>query len=286
MNPITEVNLNRIDSNLNRVDEVRYLRYPDTAAQATAEPATQPNIARPPMNSAATRLIAVLGAPAAGKSTLTRQVSAVTGATVFRLREFAQDYRRTHLAAAGAFATDDPLGWLSDDTVAMLLDAAFRVPPHGLGPTVLLENLPGNAAQLGMLLDRAAAIGGRLELVVLAAPDSVLAARARTRRVCPGCERDPRGDPHRPAQSVPHDPDRCRACDRRLAPRRSDEPALFQARLRRFRDRMPAIRAAAARRQVPCHPIDSTSDAAAAVTALVNLRRLAPTPTPLRSAHP
>lgn len=231
------------------------------------------------MTSPPARLIAVVGAPAAGKSTLTRQVHTATGATVFRLREFAENYRRTHQATPATFASQDPLGWLPDLTVAVLLAAAFPAPPPGRNPTVLLENLPGNAAQLEMLAHRAAAIEGQLELVMLSAPDSVLAARARTRRVCLTCEPDPRGDPHRPAQPAPHDPDRCRRCDGRLAPRRSDEPELFQARLRRFHDRIPAIRAVAARHRVPCHAIDSTRGTATAVTALVNVCRLVPAPT-------
>ena len=53
--------------------------------------------------------------------------------------------------------------------------------------------------------------------------------------------------------------DRCASCGGRLVPRHSDEPHLLQARLRRFRDNQPAIRAAAHALRVPYRLIDATA---------------------------
>ncbi|MEU7906370.1 hypothetical protein [Actinoplanes sp. NPDC049118] len=236
-------------------------------------------MSRPPV-----RLIAVIGPPAVGKSTLSRHLQDTAGAGVFRLREFAETYRQAHPAQAAAFATTDPLGWLPDTAVAVLFGAALSDAFPELCPVMVLENLPGNAAQLDLLRDRAAAIGARLDLVVLTAPDRVLADRAQTRRVCASCEPDPRGDPHQPAHAADDDPQRCRRCGGRLAARRSDTPELFQARLGRFRASLPAIRTAALAAHVPCHFLDSTGDITTTAVAVQAACRLTLHPTPLRSA--
>lgn len=124
------------------------------------------------------RLVAVIGPPAVGKSTVTGLAATALGAHVFRLREFAERYQVDHSEFDHLFETADPLGWFRDDTVKMLLDAAFNVPPRA--GTVLLENLPGNATQLHYLVELSCAAGHELEVVELAAPDNVLTVRAST----------------------------------------------------------------------------------------------------------
>ncbi|MGH3838555.1 MAG: hypothetical protein ACRDSF_23105 [Pseudonocardiaceae bacterium] len=74
---------------------------------------------------------------------------------------------------------------------------------------MVLENFPGSLTQLLLLKATADQLRAPLMLIDLTAADIVVAARARTRRVCPGCEPDPRGDPHRPAQPATHDLNRC-----------------------------------------------------------------------------
>ena len=224
------------------------------------------------------RLIAGIGAPASGKSTLSRHLRDTSGATIIRLREFAETYRRQHPDQAAAFTSTDPLGWLPDTTVAMLLTAAIQIPQAEQSPIIVLENLPGNTTQLAILRNKATALGARLDLVVLTAPDQVLTDRIRTRRVCPTCEPDPRGDPHQPAHAAADDPQRCGRCGGHLAARRSDEPTLFHARRYRFRQHLPAIRAAAIASYVPCHVLESTGDITTTAAALQAACRLTPLP--------
>jgi adenylate kinase family enzyme len=203
------------------------------------------------------RLVAVIGPPAVGKSTATSRV-AEQGARVWRLREFAQRYRINHPELDHLFATADPLGWLRDDVVRILLDAALG--DLAVADVMLLENLPGNAAQLRHLVEVAATNGFRLQVVELAAPDSLLRCRVAARRVCPCCEPDPRGDPHRPAHGQSDTPEHCARCGSPLRVRRGDEPSLFRARLARFRGNHPGIRVAAHELAVPYRVIDATAD--------------------------
>jgi len=213
------------------------------------------------------RLVAVVGPPAVGKSTATALAATMLGGSVFRLREFAELYRINHPELEHLFATVDPLGWLPDDTVKILLGEVIG--DLARSSTLLLESLPGNAIQLRYLVELAIAHVVGLQVVELVAPDSLLTVRASTRRVCPRCEPDPRGDPHRPVQALAGMPDRCAECGGRLVPRRSDEPRLFQARLRRFRDNHPHIRAAAQAARVPYRVVAATGAPASVAQAFL-----------------
>lgn len=213
------------------------------------------------------RLVAVIGPPAVGKSTVTGLAATSFGAHVFRLREFADRYQIDHPELDHLFETADPLGWFRDDTVRMLLDAALDGPPRA--GTVLLENLPGNAIQLHYLVTLSCTAGYELAVVELAAPDDLLTMRASTRRACPSCEPDPHGNPHRPAHGLATAPDDCDRCGGRLIPRKSDEFGLFKARLRRFRRNGPQIRSAAAAAKVPYHVVDTNDNVTAVSTAFL-----------------
>lgn len=166
------------------------------------------------------QFVAVVGPPAVGKSTVTRALADGIGARVFRLREFAHEFRSRSGADQRLFDTCDSLGWLPGDTVFLLLQAALlhgQFPAHGL---VVLENFPGSLTQLLLLTAIADQTRAPLTLIELTAADTVVAARARARRLCPACEPDPRGDPHRPALHTARDPDRCDSCGGGLLPRR------------------------------------------------------------------
>lgn len=215
----------------------------------------------------ALRLVAVIGPPAVGKSTVTGLAATAYGAHVFRLREFADRYQVDHPELDHLFETADPLGWFRDDTVRMLLYAALEVPPRA--DTVLLENLPGNAIQLHYLIELSCAAGHELAVVELAAPDDLLTVRASTRRVCPSCEPDPHGDPHRPAHGLATAPDDCDRCGGRLMSRKSDEFHRFEARLRHFRRNCPQIRTAAAAARVPYRVVDTTDNVTSVSTAFL-----------------
>jgi|GEM_PF-3325006 len=206
------------------------------------------------------RLVAVVGPPAVGKSTVSRALVDSLGAQVFRLREFAHECRSHGTANERLFETRDSLGWFAEETVFLLLQAAFiqgQFSPCGL---VVLENFPGSLTQLLLLKATADQLQAPLMLIELIAADVVVAARARTRRVCPACEPDPHGDPHRPARRATHDLNRCDSCDGRLLPRPGDEPERFAARLARFRRRISPVRRAATALQIPHHEVDATCD--------------------------
>lgn len=194
-----------------------------------------------------------------GKSTVTGALADRFGARVFRLREFADKYRERHTDQR-LFETHDPLGWLTEETVLLLLQGAFVRGQFPVRDMVVLENFPGSLTQLLLLKTIADQLRIPLTLIELTAADSLVAARARTRRVCPTCEPDPRGDPHRTARPATHDPDRCDSCGGELLPRREDQLERFAARLARFRRRIPAIRRAATILHVPYHAVDATCD--------------------------
>jgi adenylate kinase family enzyme len=209
---------------------------------------------------AAERFVAVVGPPAVGKSTVTRTLADYLGAQVFRLREFAHEFRSHDTIDERLFDTRDSLDWLPEETIFLLLQAAFIQRQFQTCGLVVLENFPGSLTQLLLLRATADQLRAPLMLIELAADDIVVAAQARTRRVCPTCEPDPRGDPHRPAHPAAHDLNRCDSCSGELLPRQGDEPERFAGRLARFRRRIPAIRRAATALQLPYHRADATSD--------------------------
>ena len=207
-----------------------------------------------------TSFIAVLGPPAAGKSTLTASLADRIGASVFRLREFAHRHRHrtSTLRVTHWLGPVDWLGWFGDDVVLHLLHAALVGGAFGNehGSVVVLENLPGNERQLLCLGSVVALLGAPLGLIELSAPDELVRARSRSRRVCPTCEPDPLGDPHRPALAVPDRPDLCIRCGGAIVARRSDASERFEAKLTRFRATIGDIRRAATELDLPYRTVD------------------------------
>jgi adenylate kinase len=142
--------------------------------------------------------VAFVGPPAVGKTTVTSALVERFGARVFRLREFAYEFRARSGIGPWLFDTGDPLGWFPERTVALLLRVAFL---HGQFPVrsmVVFENFPGSLIQFQLLNATAWQLGALLVFVELTADDDLLANRIRTRRVCHTCEPDPCDDPHRP----------------------------------------------------------------------------------------
>ena len=94
------------------------------------------------------RVVAVIGPPAVGKTTLTMRLSASPGCGVFRLREHVPD---TILAAT---ATDaQRIRWIDDLTVAQVVRSYLeQVIVDGAVCTLLLDNFPGSATQVWVLL--------------------------------------------------------------------------------------------------------------------------------------
>ncbi len=156
--------------------------------------------------------IAVVGPPAAGKTTLTLQLGQPPGRRVFRLREHVPH------AVLAATATDAArLGWIDNFTVitsvhqyveTLIRDSTIH--------TLLLDNFPGTGTQASLFLSVLRQLAPRCTVmaVELTSDLMVLRHRALQRRVCPTCEHDPLCDPRLPAAASPADPSRCARCNR------------------------------------------------------------------------
>ena len=226
--------------------------------------------------------LALLGPPAAGKTTITAAVCDGGGIAAFRLRDFALACRTYGWLPGDEFDRRDDLGWLTATTVASVLRVAFTERRFGRYGPVIFDNFPGSADQLHLLHDISVACGARLGILELTADNTELCRRAIERRVCAQCEPDPLSDPHRPAHRSPDHPQQCMTCSGPLSQRPSDEPSVFRTRLDRYRARIPAIHAAAAALRLPLCQVDTQADArivrqlAAAAVEVLGLTRLSP----------
>lgn len=187
-------------------------------------------------------VVAVIGPPAVGKTTLTMHFAELPSYDVFRLREHVPD---TLLAATATSA--ERIGWIDDLTVTRALRAYFeQVLSEGTARAVLLDNFPGTGTQVRLLTGVLDRLAPRciVHAVELLANRNVREQRVLGRRVCHECERDPIRDPRIPAQPSKEDPDRCARCGGVLHPRRGDAPRLFALRTQRYQEEAAGIRAA------------------------------------------
>jgi adenylate kinase family enzyme len=212
------------------------------------------------------RVIAVIGPPAVGKTTLTTRLGEEPGCAVFRLREHVP---REILAAAAA--NPDRVDWVDDLNVARAVRAYIERMNAGAVRTVLLDNFPGSGAQvrllLGILLARLSPRCA-VKAVELVLDEHARQERVRSRRVCHACEDDPAHDPRRPAVASDGDPRKCGQCGGTLHPRRGDAPRLLRARTSRFRDEAPGLRKAFADAGVEVLPVDASREVAELVAEL------------------
>jgi adenylate kinase len=188
------------------------------------------------------RALAIIGPPAAGKTTLTVRLGQMPGCCVFRLREHVPE---TLLAATATSA--ERLGWLDDLTVTRALRGYLGAIIHdGATHTVLLDNFPGSGIQAHLLIAALHRLAPTavVHVVELVADRAVLQGRVRERRVCHRCEQDPIHDPRLPAEPSPADTQRCARCNSILHPRRGDAPRLLAARIERYTEAVVGIRTA------------------------------------------
>ncbi|MGH3903765.1 MAG: AAA family ATPase [Pseudonocardiaceae bacterium] len=190
-------------------------------------------------------LVAVIGPPGAGKTTVVGALAQSRRLPVFRLREAVVAYTDM---LADLEPTTDLLGWVGVQALQRILRAAFIDGRFntGVGP-VLLDNFPGTARQLHRLAEIAAVTGRRVAILELRADEATVAVRVAARRICPTCS------PNRHAAVIASatDPHRCAQCDGQLARRDSDIPTRHALRLARYRANVAEIVEHAGRLQVP-----------------------------------
>lgn len=199
--------------------------------------------------------LAIIGPPAAGKTTLTTWLGKMPAYCVFRLREHVPE---TMLAATATSA--ERLGWLDDLTVARALRGYMEtVIQAGTAHAVLLDNFPGSDTQACLLVSLLGKLTPwcALHVTELMCTPAVLERRVRDRRVCHQCEDDPIHDPRLPAEPSPADSRRCARCNSILHPRRGDAPRLLAARMHRYSRAAIGIRAAFAEAGIDVLQIDS-----------------------------
>ncbi|MFR9675820.1 hypothetical protein [Streptomyces sp. TR02-1] len=213
-------------------------------------------------------LVAVLGAPGTGKSTVTAALQSLPEKPlVWRLRDFAHDQApTTPWVDAAIRRSTDLLGWLSDEVADRLLAEALR---GDYAPTpdrpVLLEGYPGNAAQAARMLQHLPG-PSHLSVIELEVPDHQTASRIARRQVCPACDQAA-GGPRRPAHPNPDRPGSCNRCGGPLQHRKSDLGTLTALRRSRYHHHALALRTYLCRHQVPWHRINANQSEAAVISA-------------------
>jgi adenylate kinase len=187
-------------------------------------------------------LVAVIGPPAVGKTTLAIRIDRLPGTRVFRLREHVPEN-----SLAATVTNAEGLAWIDDITVITSVRGYLEnLICKGEAHTLMLDNFPGRATQVGLLLSvlRQLAPGCIVRAIELVADPEVLRRRAVSRRVCHHCERDPLCDPRLPAMTSAIDPERCARCGHLLHTRRGDIPAVYETRHQRYYQMVGGIRCA------------------------------------------
>lgn len=201
-------------------------------------------------------VVPIFGPPAAGKTTLTMRLGSAPGRHVFRLREHV-----SHEILEATAVRPEQLGWIDDFTVASALRSYFDT--ANADPdvhTILLDNFPGSASQVEQLLATVWALTPcHIEAIEVVTDLKTLKQRARNRKVCHQCERDPINDPRLPAIPSDDDPWQCDRCGGILHPRRGDSPRLYRARMFRYHQAAAGIRAGFTAADITVTQLDTTN---------------------------
>lgn len=200
-------------------------------------------------------IVAVMGKSGAGKHRFVEAVRALRGlekvATGDHFRSASASVAARRAAAAGVWAADAAAD-------AFVAGALARCAAAHTARGCVLDGYPRTVPQAETLLALAATHGaqpprGRLDVVLVDAPDAVLAERMRTRRVCTNSAC---AAVYNTVVRPPTPDGRCWRCGARVAQRRDDGDAQrIAARLRQFAERtLPAIELLRAR-GVPVHTL-------------------------------
>ncbi|MGV9679334.1 hypothetical protein ACWDSJ_28985 [Nocardia sp. NPDC003482] len=214
-------------------------------------------------------VVPIFGPPAAGKTTLTLHLARSPGRRVFRLREHVP----TDVLATTA-TSSERLGWIDEFTVGEALRTYFAGAQQDSNThTVLLDNFPGSGAQVDQLLSTLLMLEPtpHIEPIEIVTDEKTLRQRARNRKVCHQCERDPIHDPRLPAIPREGDPWECAVCGGLLHPRRGDSPRLFKARLHRYHQTAAGIRNGFESSGLAVTQLDTTNTIDGAATLLAPL---------------
>jgi adenylate kinase family enzyme len=204
-------------------------------------------------------IVAIVGPPLAGKSTVAEQLQNDELAHVFQLEPFVRDGCRDGWLHPNALACLDPYtdsGTADLDTVlhAAFLEGRFAVSTG----RVVIDGFPYTAAHLRMLRDISRASGARLAVIELGAADANLARRCLGRSTCLVCTPD-----HSLTAYQQAPPDRafaepCPTCKAPTMIRVVDDSAVFRERLRQYRSRRDGLQDAADTHGVPWVFIDTS----------------------------
>jgi adenylate kinase family enzyme len=197
----------------------------------------------------------------------------VPGRRIFRLREHVPQ----EVLAATA-TSSERLGWIDEFTVTEALKSYFTaVDGDPDVHTVLLDNFPGSGSQVAQLLTTLwmQQPPPHIEAIEVVTDIRTLRQRARNRKVCHQCERDPIHDPRLPAVPSAEDCWQCARCGGLLHPRRGDSPRLFKARLQRYHQTAEGIRAGFTDSGIAVTQLDTTNtiDGAASLLAPLLISR-------------
>jgi adenylate kinase len=214
-------------------------------------------------------VIAVIGPPAVGKTTLAMQLEQLPGRQVFRLREHVPQN-----SLAVTVTNAERRGWIDDviviTSVRGYMESLIREKEIH---TLLLDNFPGRATQVRLFLSvmQQLAPDCIVRAIELVADPAVLRRRAASRRVCHHCEHDPLGDPRLPATASTVDPRRCACCNHLLHTRQGDTPTVYEARNQRYYQMVGGIRHALSNAGITVRRLDSSHPLGLRTQELVSL---------------
>jgi adenylate kinase family enzyme len=204
-------------------------------------------------------LIALIGPPISGKSTVAADLRHDPGTRMFDLEEVARDGHRDGWFPAHVLPRSDPYSDYDADHIGQFLRAAI-VNGHFVAPQarVVLDGFPRSATHLRLLHRACRTSGARLAVVELVTSDLNLMTRRFQRRRCLACIPDPNDNPY---QQAPHEDgldDWCPQCGHPMMALTADEPLPFMERLERYVYRRPAIEQTARDLDVAWSSVDTT----------------------------